>query len=359
VSSTRIWTRRLLAALISVAFSLVGVELAIRALGLAPRVAVIERGRFRLSENPVLGYEPVPTPEYRGEDLRFYDFREASNSLGYRDVEHHLEKPAGTLRIAVLGDSIAAGLRVDSYADTFPAILQRELRAAGLPVEVLSFAVSGYTTRQEVEALRVRALAFHPDLVLLAYCLNDDGRDRSPILEALVAEQEQRRVRPTAELHLLQHSALYRVLEFGLGNRPRAPADPEDASQSQVAEAFDELRRLADDNGFLVLVAVFPRFHRLFQHYRWQEDHDRIARLVERHGFLALDLLEAYRTCSPGDASLLSEDTWHPTAYGHRCAAEAMARTILDRAWPEVSHSRPGIGPEGSAGAQAQPPGYG
>lgn len=308
-----------------------------RAFDLAPHMAAIQRGRFRLSENPALGYEPVPTPEYGGEDLRFYDFREASNSLGYRDVEHRLDKPAGTLRIAVLGDSIAAGLRVERYADTFPAVLQQELRVAGLPVEVLSFAVSGYTTRQEVETLRTHALAFDPDLVLLAYCLNDDGRDPSPILEALTAEQEERRVLPTTHRSLIQKSALYRALVESLGARLRPPADAAGAGKGEVETALDELRELADANGFQVLVAVFPRFHHLFGHYRWQQDHRRIGRLIESHGFLGLDLLESYRACWPGDSSLLSEDTWHPTAYGHRCAAEAMAGTILQRVWPELS----------------------
>jgi acyl-CoA thioesterase-1 len=56
--------------------------------------------------------------------------------------------PAGagdrTLRIVVLGDSLAAGHGLPADA-TFPAKLERELKAKGFPVEVVNAGVSGDT----------------------------------------------------------------------------------------------------------------------------------------------------------------------------------------------------------------------
>src|SRR6185369_10906142 len=106
-------------------------------------------GRFQLSRNPKIGYEPVPGLHYAGEDLSFYDYQGSSNSLGYRDREHTVAKPPGAYRILVLGDSVAAGLRIERSEDTFPFLLQDLLRAQGVNAEVMSFAVSGYNTQQE------------------------------------------------------------------------------------------------------------------------------------------------------------------------------------------------------------------
>ena len=41
------------------------------------------------------------------------------------------------------------------------------------PVEVLSFGVPGYNLDQEIETLRSRALVYQPDVVIVAFCLND------------------------------------------------------------------------------------------------------------------------------------------------------------------------------------------
>jgi hypothetical protein len=60
--------------------------------------------------------------------------------------------------------------------DGFPRQLEamlNEARGGGPRVEVLNFGVPVYNLDQEIEALRARALAFSPDLVVVAFCLND------------------------------------------------------------------------------------------------------------------------------------------------------------------------------------------
>ena len=72
-------------------------------------------------------------------------------------------------------DSIAFGYWV-AEEDGFPGQLEAMLNEAGRAdgrVEVLNFGVPGYNLDQEIEALRARALAFAPDLVVVAFCLND------------------------------------------------------------------------------------------------------------------------------------------------------------------------------------------
>lgn len=108
------------------------------------------------------------------------------NSAGFRDRDHALAKPPHSYRIAVLGDSVPEALQVDMRA-SFWWLLQDRLRAcpalAGRDVEVLNFGVSGYGTAQEALQLERTAIAYRPDLVLLAFAPND-VRNNSRRLEA-------------------------------------------------------------------------------------------------------------------------------------------------------------------------------
>jgi hypothetical protein len=99
------------------------------------------------------------------------------NSAGMRDREHALSKPAGTLRVAVLGDSYAEAFQVPvekNFCSVLEAELNRSAATDGLHVEVLNFGVSGYGTAQQLATLRHRVWAFHPDVVLLAFYAGND-----------------------------------------------------------------------------------------------------------------------------------------------------------------------------------------
>jgi lysophospholipase L1-like esterase len=314
--------KKLTLSLLAVLLALAAAEVVVRLAGAAPELGLIRKGRFQLSKNPRIGYEPVPNLRYHGEDLAFYDYQGESNRLGYRDVDHAVAKPAGVFRIVVLGDSIAAGFGVAKLADVFSSRLEQLLRAAGWKIEVLNFAVSGYDTRQEIETLRERGLAFQPDLVLLAYSLNDRERADGDILATLRAAERRSGSNP-----VLLRSALYRLLHYRL-QKPGALAPGPAPTEDTVAASFNELAALSRKHEFRVLVAVFPRFG---QHLnRFPQEHEYARALAETHGFALLDLRATFRRCRAAAPSTpIATDTWHPSAYGHRCAAEAMASSLL------------------------------
>jgi hypothetical protein len=339
--------KKLALSLAALVLALLAAELLVRALGAAPEVGIIRKGRFRLSANPRIGYEPVPLV-YGGGELSFYDYQGASNSLGYRDREHPLAKPPGVYRIAVLGDSVAAGLKVERTADVFPAVLERLLRSQGVNAEVLSFAVSGYNTQQEVETLKDRGLAYAPDLVLLAYTLNDRERMDGDVLYTLLAAERAKGGVSRARVNpYLVRSALYRFLRFrvapppgggaGSGLTPEERRDLELVSGDTVAEYFGVLGRLARERRFAVLVAVFPRLVRSFDSYRFWDQHLFVHGLARREGFPLVDLLAPFARCRAAAATPVGADNWHPSAYGHRCAAEAIDRAILGELKPPAA----------------------
>lgn len=318
--------KKLTLSLLAVLFALAAAEAVVRLAGAAPELGLIRKGRFQLSKNPRIGYEPVPDLRYHGDDLAFYDYQGGSNRLGYRDVDHAVAKSPGVFRIVVLGDSIAAGFGVAKSADLFSSRLEQLLRTAGKPVEVLNFAVSGYDTRQEVETLRAKALAFQPDLVLLAYSLNDRERADGDILATLQAAR--RGGIGSGANPVLMQSALYRLLHYRL-QKPIVFTAGSLPSEDTVAESFGELAALSRQHGFRVLVAVFPRFGKHLN--RFPRQHEFVRGLAEANGFELLDLRATFRRCRAAAPEVpIATDTWHPSAYGHGCAAEAMAEALRE-----------------------------
>ena len=333
--------RKLTLSLVSLLVALLAAELLIRIAGAAPEVSVIHKGRFQLSQNPKIGFEPVPGLRYEGQELLFYDYQGASNRLGYRDRDHEIAKPAGVWRIVVLGDSIAAGLRVERFEDTFPAILERLLREQGVNAEVISLAVSGYNTQQEIETLIEKGLRYQPDLVLVAYSLTDRERLDGDILKTLLEAERAEGHASAARVHpLLLKSALYRFFRYRVvPPRPRAPDGEVQrltdlVSGDTVAEYFGVLDQLARRGGFRVMIAVFPRLVHKFARYRFGDQHEYVRGLSAGHGFVHLDLLPEFTRCREASAEPIGADSYHPSAYGHRCAAEAMARVILEKIRP-------------------------
>jgi GDSL-like Lipase/Acylhydrolase family len=97
------------------------------------------------------------------------------NSLGFRDSrEYTLEKPPGTIRILVIGDSVTFGHGA-TFETTYPYLLEQRLEAWRPEVrwEVWNLGVPGYNTRQELTYLQEIGPTFQPDLVIIGFYPND------------------------------------------------------------------------------------------------------------------------------------------------------------------------------------------
>jgi lysophospholipase L1-like esterase len=95
------------------------------------------------------------------------------NSQGMRaDREFAREKPPGVKRIVSLGDSFTMGYEV-ANEETFSSLLERDLRAKGLNVEVINAGVSGYSNAEECLYLERELLSYSPDLVIVSFYAND------------------------------------------------------------------------------------------------------------------------------------------------------------------------------------------
>jgi len=98
------------------------------------------------------------------------------NAHGFRGRDVADRPAPDRLRIVAIGDSMAFGWGVPEQ-DTFLSYMARRFRrehTAGPRLEIVNLGVPGYNTHQEVAAFATKGLAFHPDLVVVYLCGNDD-----------------------------------------------------------------------------------------------------------------------------------------------------------------------------------------
>ena len=176
MSTSSSWIKNLGLAAASAAIALVLGEAALRVIGFSfPNF---------WRPDPIAG--TVLTPGMEGWQVDEGRAYVKVSSQGLRDVEHALAKPAGTYRIAVLGDSYAEAMQVPQER-AFWALLPKKLEAChfagGRKVEMINFGVSGYGTSHELLTLQNRVWPYSPDMVMLAFFPGNDVRNNSKALE--------------------------------------------------------------------------------------------------------------------------------------------------------------------------------
>ena len=102
------------------------------------------------------------------------------NQLGFRGPQFPIEKPANTMRVAILGDSQTAAINM-SQADTLRHVLSSQLAEKFTDVEwqVMDFSVSGASTAQQLNLFRERVKQYNVDLVICAFYNGNDFSDNS------------------------------------------------------------------------------------------------------------------------------------------------------------------------------------
>lgn len=119
---------------------------------------------------------------------RDYGVLVRTNAQGLRDRPHAIEKPPGTFRIVVLGDSFMESYQV-ALEESLPFRLQEQLAPRG--VEVVNLGIGGYGTAQQLLYLEQEGLRYAPDLVVLAFFGANDVSNNSRAIEgALMGEDD-------------------------------------------------------------------------------------------------------------------------------------------------------------------------
>lgn len=125
------------------------------------RVAGYQAGE-RYGPDPVLGWALRPAP--------------GVSAAGVRDRHYLIHKGDEVYRVAVLGSAYTEAMDLPVTA-TYWRLLAGRLEKCGFQpgkkIEVLNFAVAGYSTAQQHVMLETRAMRYRPDLVLLQFAADE------------------------------------------------------------------------------------------------------------------------------------------------------------------------------------------
>lgn len=270
----------------------------------------------RIAADPAIGHEHTPgtAAHLMGHDVTI-------NSLGLRNAEISREKPAGTTRIMMLGDSIVFGWGVDQ-SKTMSVELARDLAGSDFgPVEVINTGVGNYNTAMEVEYFLKSGAALAPDIVVLNYFIND--AEPTPTYQPV----------PWYAKRFYAYAVTggaWDIFKRKLLGGPEWKTYYRDLyrdGQPGWAAAQEAVKRLAAycrAHGIRLVVTNIPELHEL-KPYPFTEVSARVAALARAEGLEYLDLLPAVEDEPPPSLWVTVPDP-HPDAKAHAL----MARRIAD-----------------------------
>jgi lysophospholipase L1-like esterase len=282
------------------------------------------------SHTPGLEYELRPNVDStdRGVAIR-------TNSLGMRGPELVEPRDPATLRIGVLGDSVAFGIGL-AVESVWSSVAVRAIADAlpGTRFELANCAVSGYSACDEAQVLESKLLPLDPDLVIVGYFLNDPEPEPLQPLQNYFHEPD-----------WWQHSDILRrlaqlrrkldVQHLGDGDVWRYYHAPAGEPWKGTRAALERMAELARARGVHVLLIVTPVLSPLehWSAYPYEPIHAQVCGLARSLGWDALDLLGALRDSGLEPPELRLDES-HPNARGHEIIGKAIAAELL--AHPEL-----------------------
>jgi lysophospholipase L1-like esterase len=264
------------------------------------------------------------------------------NSLGYRGPEIDVEKRNGRIRVMCIGDSFTYGSYVDDD-QTLPAHLERALRGARYPVDVINAGVGGTTIVDQVYVLR-KSARIDVDIVLLVFTENDiSDLAKDEPMYIMLEKNRKLKSRPGFRqvYALMRNTALFNLtLEIRGWSQGRgwSEADRRDGGgESYGAEALwkrydrflGEIQAYLADRGTRFVFVIFPSHFRMDPQGGSDGRIERVEGLAKRRGVRTINLLGPLRSSGYGSLSLyLLPYDGHPSSRGYSVAASAIAREL-------------------------------
>lgn len=334
-------TRRVLVTLGALTVALGGAETFLR----QRATFIVSRGGATLEHNADLlvrftpnGKRLVPNAHVviRNHYLSKKDVLMDVSSLGFRDEELARQKAPGELRILILGDSITWGdyLQAD---EVYVERAERHLREAlpGRTVHVVNAGVGDIGLREELGILEEQGLPISPDVVVVAFYLNDSRppwgfpkevghpgwlRRHSVLADTIYRTFKLKRWMRRQGEQRFQWVPAFRKLDWA--NDPAVfqrlvamakydwGAAWDEGSWAVVREGFERLRALSETHGFEVAVVAFPVSFQVYAKALDDSPQRRLEKEAAEAGFAFLDLLPILRARS--DDENLFFDQCHP-----------------------------------------------
>ena len=257
-----------------------------------------------------------------------------NNAQGFRDDDFTLQARPGTLRVALLGDSLAFGQGVKQH-DIAPALLEPLLtKRAGCPVEVYNFALGGFNAEQEANQLEKTVWNYRPDLVLVWYSMTDienmaDGRRAGIYNQTPWISPRWARLSRLAGLlnHRLSQVTNKRFQDFN-----NTYYDPQGKNWKDLQTLWRSMAQSAQTHKTPLMLFVHPTMGST-DNYPQIKEAQQVVAGAQAAGLTAFDLLPAFAGYA-GQALTVHPSDQHPNEIAHRLTAEYAADKIAARLPP-------------------------
>jgi len=307
-----------------------------------------------------------------GAHARFLGVPVDINSFGLRDHEFAIPKPANTVRILTVGDSVTFGYGV-RLEDTYPKVLEQLLNQTadnGAHYEVLNGAALGGSLSDYLHFLHLRAEQIQPDIVLVGFCLNDVALySESGAVSTASPRSHQMAVDWIRQFNRfwLRHSQLYllgyarlKVFLYGSGALDankipdtrflalEAPSEYQRQAWTSTFRMLTQIARFCLEHGYRLAVVVFPMqmqlsaaeedFYRYKYHLRLGtnilsgDPQLRLQQYAAASALTLVDLRPGYVRYDSKSLYLHNEkipsDPTHPSVLGNQVAAAEILRAL-------------------------------
>ncbi len=271
------------------------------------------------------------------ESIKFNQKYVSLNSDKMRDREFTFEKPNGTIRIAVVGDSITFGSGVKDVNNVYSKLLENKLNNnSRTNFEVLNFGVPGYNSDDELEIVKDKVMKYHPDVIIIGYVLNDLENVDPKLQKETAINLEVPYIgfvlRNSIYTYYYFESRLNRAMEnLGLKKNYVFLLNEYFASEKNKEinrGYYEQIKNIANKNKVKVALVYFPMIVD-FKPYPLESSQIYVKEVAKENGFYFIDILEAYQDHKPQDLVVNKYDA-HPNELGHQLAAEQIYEKLME-----------------------------
>jgi len=280
------------------------------------------------------------------------------NMKKYGETDNIYFKANNTIRVLVLGDSVAKGYLLNkTFSEFLSEKLNRDTKLNNdiSAYEVINLGITGYTTIQESELLKEEGVKYKPDIILLTYVMNDplifsgtkylltkkEMDKRSEIINDLIDAPLKCKIRTffqksyfiykTRTVDFLfspitRFEKLHTLDILKLENNPDfyKYIHNDICAWKQVQYSFYEISKISKKEEVPVILVIFPvNFigENWIYKYPLADLHKKVIEEGLKNRFMILDLLETYKKYNPEELRSKNIDTIHPNELGHELAA--------------------------------------
>ncbi|MCH2171069.1 GDSL-type esterase/lipase family protein [Myxococcota bacterium] len=271
------------------------------------------------------------------------------NSLGIRDREFSESPEAGTTRILAIGDSQTFGNGLNA-ADTWPKQLERELEIKndpqGVRWEVLNGGIPGTDTWQHERWLGRMMDLYHPEIVVLAFYVNDVSPTYSPQQRGSAKKSNTlvNRVGYLLKRSAVVSLALQRLSALEHSEQSKQGRAFEDyiltgefnerveRGWTQVTQSLKAMKATTDSKGADFILAILPRRDQVAGILESNAYNRRIAAIATEARIHSVDLLTELKQGFETDGqSLFIRWDGHNSAQANKLVAQRISKVLLSK----------------------------